>query len=258
MTLFLRFIGISGVILFGAFMAFIVAKPDSFERTSLSFIKGEVISEVLQKYPDLAEGPLDGVLQEGLGRLSDRIGIKQNDLSALAASEFPDVLGHIVESFCTCGPVDAEDAKIRSAMIREGLEARAAKLGLDQAKLIDFMKGQYAQTLSALRGDLMLFLSVNTLSFALVVAATFVPRSRRHAVVVPAMLLISATLARVAIYVMGTDWFYAIIFQDYAGVWYAIGLSVIYAFLADIVLNRAKVTLKLLSQLPAAIPVPVC
>ena len=75
--------------------------------------------------------------------------------------------------------------------------------------------------------------------------------------VVPAVLLIIATLVSVAIYVTGTDWFYAIIFQEYAGVWYAIGLSVIYAFLADIVLNRAKVTLKLLSQLPAAIPVPV-
>ena len=52
--------------LFGALLAFIVTKPDSFERTSLSFIKGEVISEVLQRYPDLAEGPLDGFLQEGL------------------------------------------------------------------------------------------------------------------------------------------------------------------------------------------------
>lgn len=258
MTALLRMTGFFGLILFSFLLVFVVSVPEAFERNALSFVKSEVTREVMDRYPDLADRPVDDAVREGLGRLSDRIGLESDGLKRLAASDYPEIIGRIVEDFCTCGPADRERVELRSEAIRAALETRAVELGADQNRLVEFARSQYKETVGALRADLMIFLSVNAFAFAAVFAVSFVPRERRHALVVPAMLLVVATGISIAIYVFGTDWFYAIIFQDYAGWWYSIGLLFIFALLADIVANRARVTLNILSNLPSAITVPPC
>ena len=258
MTFVLRITGFLGVLLFGALLALVVSQPNVFERSALSFVKKEVTQEVLERYPDLANHPVGSVVKEGLGRLSKQLGIQRDDLNTLAASDYPEVWGPIIESFCTCGSPSPEGTQARIAAIRAGLKARAEAIGINQAQVIEFMQGQYKATVDALRGDLMIFLSVNALAFIAVLGATFVPRERRHAVVVPAALLVVATILSVIAYVFGTDWFYAILFRNYVGIWYGVGLLFVFGFLADIVINRARVTLKLLANLPSVLQIPSC
>ncbi|MEL6205523.1 MAG: hypothetical protein AAFR47_09455 [Pseudomonadota bacterium] len=230
--------------------------PDAFERSALSFAKGEVTREVLNRYPDLANRPLEDAHKDGLRRLSDRLDLRREGLDARAASEFPEVMGPIIASFCTCGQVQVEDVTVRTAAVRAALKARAAAVGVDQSRLVDFMRGKYTETVDALCRDLTVFLSINALAFASVFGTTFVPRNRRHTVIVPTALLVVATIISMTVYVVGTDWFYAIIFRDYISLWYGVGLVVVYGFMADIILNRARLTLQLLSNLPSALAPP--
>lgn len=232
--------------------------PNAFERSAISFTKSEVTRAVIERYPDLANQPaVDGVL-EGLSRFSSQLGIRQDRLDEMSASDLPEVVGAIVENLCTCGHAAPEAVSARAEAIRAGLQARAAVLGQGQNRLADFIKGRYETTVAALYTELITFLLINVVAFAGVLGATCVPRERRHAVFVPAMLMVASTIASSIIYVFGTNWFYTILFNDFLGVWYALWIGFIFAFLADIVMNRARVTLRILSNLPQGLTVPGC
>lgn len=258
MTTFLRALGFVGLLLFGGLLILLTAEPDVFKRSALSFAKGEVSRAVMERYPDLAILPEQERVKEGLSRLSQRLGSQQTALEKLAASDFPERIGRLVEAFCSCGPPTDEGAAARAQAVRAYFEGRASALGLSQKSIEDFARSRYDATLAALRLDLLIFLSVNAAAFAAVLGATFVPRERRHAVIAPAALMAVSTVISASIYVFGTDWFYAILFRDYVGLWYAFGLLFVFGLLVDIVMNRARATLRILSNLPSGLSVPLC
>ena len=59
---------------------------------------------------------------------------------------------------------------------------------------------------------------------------------------VPAVFLLAATLLSSAIYVLGQDWFYTILCNDYMGFGYLAYIALIFGFLVDIALNKAQLT----------------
>jgi len=62
------------------------------------------------------------------------------------------------------------------------------------------------------------------------------------AVVLPAGLLFIATVASIAIYIFGQNWFYTLVFRNYMGWGYLTYVGVIFGFLLDIVFNGASIT----------------
>ena len=62
------------------------------------------------------------------------------------------------------------------------------------------------------------------------------------AVVLPAGLLFIATVASIAIYIFGQNWFYTLVFSNYMGWGYLTYVGVIFGFLLDIVFNGASIT----------------
>lgn len=232
--------------------------PDMFERSAIAFTKAEVTRKVNERYPDLMALPAQAQMEKGLTRLSERLGRKKVHLENLVASDMPEIVGKLVEEYCSCGQPSDARAEARGQAIRAALEAHISTLGLSQVAITEFIRGQYDATVAALRLDLLIFLSANTLAFGAVLGATFLRRERRHAVIVPAALMVVSTVISAAIYIIGTDWFYAILFRDYVGLWYVAGLLFVFGFLVDIVINKARLTLKILSNLPAGLHVPVC
>lgn len=258
MTTMLRMIGLLGLAVFITLLLLLQAKPDFFKRSALSFTKAEVTRQIIERYPNLQNHPAAEQVKKGLGRLAQQLGRRQARLEGIAASEVPEQIGRIVENICSCGQATPESIAARSEMIRESLTQNAALAGVNQKRLTDFLRGRYEETITALRHELVLFLTINALAFAAILGASFVPRDRRHAVAIPAALLLLAVLISALTYLFGTNWFYAILFQDYAGIWYGIGLLIVFGFLLDIVVNRAWVTLRLIENLPSALTPPIC
>ena len=104
---------------------------------------------------------------------------------------------------------------------------------------------------------MLIFLGTNAIAFFGVLAVTLAPVQKKPLVIYPAVILIAAVVISTSIYLFSTDWFYAILFQNYWGYGYAALMAVIFGFLLDIVVNRARVTLQIVSALPNGL-VPVC
>ena len=87
--------------------------------------------------------------------------------------------------------------------------------------------------------------------------ASFASTSRRTLIIYPALLLSLTVITCCGFYLFNTDWFYTLLFQNFIGFGYSIWIAALFTWLLDIVLNRAHVTLKILSNLPAGF-VPAC
>lgn len=253
MLLFVRLVGAIGTLLCAACLAILIASPKSVERSALGFAKTQVAAEIKEKYPTLA----DGRIAEGAQRLSDRLGLRKDALDRDAESELPEMISRTISAYCGC--TDAAKIKARAEGIRDGLKARFAALGIAQSNLADVINGQYDKIISALKTDLMIFLTTNLIAFAGVVIVSFAGRENRGLVVIPGLLLLIAAGAASWIYLAEQDWFYAIIFQNYYGWGYAVIVGVIFGLLMDIIVNRARVCRQIAANLPSAlVPVAPC
>lgn len=172
-----------------------------------------------------------------------------------ADSGLPNLIAKTILAYCGCTNPAKIDA--RADRIRAGLQARVARLGLAQGRLAEIIKGKYDRIIAALKTDLLIFLSTNLVAFAGVFVVSFAPRERRGLIVIPGLLLIVAAGVSSWIYIAEQDWFYAILFQDYYGFGYAVMMALIFALLLDIILNRARVCLRIAANLPSAM-IPQC
>jgi hypothetical protein len=116
----------------------------------------------------------------------------------------------------------------------------ALNIGLDTLRSV--VEGRYRETLTQLRRDVVIFLSANLVVMG---AALMVALGRgaaaRHLLPIAAVLTVS-TLIAACWYVFGQNWLWTIIYADYVGWAYLGVLAVLFIFLADIALNRARAT----------------
>lgn len=251
MMWFIRSVGIVGALLCLAMIVLMQGWPKVFERTAIGFAKQQVTAEVQERYPGLGSGKL----ADGVSRMWDALGKRQKRTEETAEGPLPGLVAEVISAYCGC--TDPVKKQARADAVRAGLMAQAAKLGLAQDQLTDFVKGKYDTILSALKADLTIFLGTNLFAFAAVFAVSFVGRDYRGYVVIPGLLLLIAAAIASWVYLTQQDWFYTIVYQNYYGWGYAVIIGVIFGLLLDIIVNRARVCLKIASNLPFPI-VPVC
>lgn len=253
MLITIRSIAVIFLIVFCTFLLTVTLSPKTFERSALSFAKHQIEIEMKQLYPALGQD----TVPKGLQNLADQLGVQQASIVKQLDSKLPELIATIITSYCGCtGDIQA-DIDERAQSIRDKEEARFQQLGLTRMHLSEIIKGKYDTILSALRRDIIIFLGTNLVAIAFVFGATYAPSDRRRLVFYPAVLLILAVGISSGLYLFNTDWFYTIVFQNYAGYGYSAMMLVIFGFLLDIVMNRARITLQIISNLPAVFA-PVC
>ena len=246
----IRSVAVLGALLFGVIWVAVAISPERLERSAVGFVKQQITQEMQAR----TAGLVDGNVGQGLAALSDRLGLKQDSVAEQIQSDLPELVGEIVSRMCGCdGPTKSEVA----AAVRDRMKARIAALGAAQSRVVDLIEGRYEAIVGALRLDVMIFVGTNTLAFLGVLAVTLIPAPRKAYVIYPAVLLVVAVIGASTIYLFNTNWFYAILFQDYWGYGYSAIMLVIFGFLLDIAINRARVTLRLVEALPNAL-VPIC
>ena len=103
-----------------------------------------------------------------------------------------------------------------------------------------------------------IFTGTNALIFALLGIAAFFKRGAGLHLVLPALALVLAATVTGYIYLFNQDWLHTILFSDYVGFTYLIYLSIVFAFLCDVLFNRARVTTQLLNSIGSNIQVLPC
>jgi hypothetical protein len=217
-----------GVIVFGALLAVVQSNPRGFEARAQTFIIHEIETQVgvtLESLP----------LQSLTNQLSEQMQARQREIAAAVSQFIAAVVGAMCRLDC------AQRAQLEAALEQIYQRQLAAlNIGLDTLRSV--VEGRYRETLTQLRRDVVIFLSANLVVMG---AALMVALGRgaaaRHLLPIAAVLTVS-TLIAACWYVFGQNWLWTIIYADYVGWAYLGVLAVLFIFLADIALNRARAT----------------
>ena len=239
-------IGGLGTLLFCMLFAITFSSPQTIESTAKGFIKTQIEKEVKDKYE---RGVQSSLGQKALG-LAEKLGLEKNKIQQDLKNELPKKIANIIASMCG---YDCEKKKAIAKGITKGYLDRITKINIAESNLGDIVKGKYIEIMGNLKTDLRIFLGSNSILFLTILSLVFFKPQAMVQLFIPAVLLAITTIISSGIYVYGQDWFYTILYNDYMGFGYLIYVIVIFSFLLDIVLNRARVTTEILNGLAHAL-----
>jgi hypothetical protein len=246
MRLILRVIAALGLLLFGGLFALTFGVPDALEKSARAFVQQQITTEIRQRF---SESKL-GAVAANAGALAERFGIDQDALRKDLQNRLPEYIDKAMAKLCG---YDCERRKLLAISVTRGYVDRIRNLQIGRNTLGQIVQGHYLETVQQLRTDLRIFLGCNALLFLAILLVSWArPVATAH-LLLPAGLLLLATLAASSIYLFGQNWFYTIVFNDYMGWSYAVYVGVIFGFLLDIMLNKARITTDLINQILLAI-----
>jgi len=239
------FIALAGGLFFGALLVVSLARPAWVEQTARTMIRAQIEKKTGEQIAALDARFLDGkaraLLREG-----------EREIAAARRALTDGLPARIAAITAEMGIPDCECRKRHA----ERMQLRLGSLQQMQAQLSDLIRTQYMDTADQLLRELRIFSSANALAFALLgVAALRRPGARLQLLPATATLLLAtlATLATSGMYLFGQDWLHTIVFGDYMG-WALLGyIALVYAWLCDLLFNRAQLTVHLLSSVGGAV-----
>ena len=154
--------------------------------------------------------------------------------------------------------LDCECRKKIENHFRDGLETQIAWAFQAQERLTSLIQTKYMETAEKLTREFRIFTATNALIFALLGIAAFFKRGAGLHLILPALALVLAATVTGYLYIFNQNWLHTLIFSDYVGFTYILYLSIVFAFLCDVLFNRARVTTRLLSSIGSSIQVLPC
>ena len=248
-TLLASVIGLA--VLFAALFAATFTSERSIERVAQAYLRSQVEQSARERFGDRTDTLLS--VAKNTGALGAALAMRADSLRRLAESDWPERVAQILDLLCC-----TDDGKVdRAALIRDGIDNRLANVESRLGVLQSFVVGAYQARLHALVRELRLFAGVNAALFAIVGVLLYANRSNMQRVLLPSVVLLASTLTAATLYVTTQDWFWTILLGDYMGAWYVALVAMTTAFAADVILLKARVSLELLSHIPAAL-IPPC
>lgn len=246
MSITLKIIGIFGVILFGILMTVTFMSPEKIEQSAKGFVQYKIEKEVRETQEAITES---STAQAALS-VAEKLGFEKEQIQSDLENELPKKIASIIAAMCG---YDCEKKKIVAESIATGYLDRIKNIKVAESTLNDVIKGRYLEIVGNLKLDLRIFLGSNLAMFIILLAVSFAkPKAIQH-LFLPGILLLVATVVSSFIYIFGQDWFYTIIYNDYMGFTFLAYIGVIFAFLLDIIFNKARVTTEIINAITNAL-----
>ncbi len=235
-------IALAGSLFFGSLLAVSLAQPAWVEQTARTMIRAQIEKKTGEKIAALDARFLDG---KARALMQDR----EREIKAVRRALTDGLPARIAAIAAEMGIPECE-CRRRHA---ERMELKLGSLQQMQAQLTDLIRTQYMETAGKLLRELRIFSGANALAFALLgVAALRRPEARLQLLPAAAALLVATTAAS-AVYLFGQNWLHTIVFGSYVG-WALLGyIALVYAWLCDLLFNRAQVSARLLSSVGASV-----
>jgi hypothetical protein len=235
-------IALAGSLLFGGLFAVSVAQPAWVEHSARALIRMQVEKKTGEKIAALDARFLEGrarVLLQG----------REHEIAAARKALSDGLPARVAAIAAEMGIPECECRKRHT----EGLALRIGSLQQMQAQLTQLIRTQYLDTARQLLRELRIFSGANALAFALLGLAALLRTGARLQLLPAAATLLLATTAASIAYVFGQDWLTTIVFGHYVG-WALLGYIVlVYAWLCDLLFNRARVSARLLSGMGGSV-----
>lgn len=229
-------IALVGSLLFGGLLAVSVVQPAWVEHSARELIRMQVQKKTSEKITALDARFLDGKARILLQDREQELAAARKALTEGLPARVAAVAAEMGIPECECRKRHAERMQLRIGSLEQM-----------QAQLTQLIRTQYLETAGQLLRELRIFSGANALAFALLgLAALLRAGARLQLLPATATLLLATTAASIA-YVFGQDWLYTIVFGHYVG-WALLGyIALVYAWLCDLLFNRARVSARLFS-----------
>ncbi len=237
-------IGAFGASAFAFFFVVTFHTPAWVERFAAEFIEREVSRQIDQKIDALQ--PPGG--EHALSRMASALyEANENEIERRRESLRNQVHERMADAIAQMQNLDCECRAKWANWIEERSDTRIQLLQQANETLVEFIQGTYARVVTDLKRDMRIFTGTNALVFMLLLALAFAKPQATLQLFVPGVLLTISTLICSYFYIFEQNWLLTIIYSDYLGIAYLGYLSIVFALLCDIVLNRARVTTELVN-----------
>lgn len=233
-----------GTLLFGGALAYSVADPVGIERIGRELVRREVEKRVGERIDALNEGRLAGLA----ARLSERNRERLAEVSRRIKEELPAKVAAITREMrdpaCTC-------RKVAAAVLPD----LAERLSLTESinRLETMIRSKYMEVAGALTREFRIFTGANALVFAGLGLVTLAKRRAGIHLLPPVLILVGSAAIVGYVYLFGQNWFHTVVFGDYVGLVYFAYLGFAIAWLADILINRARLTSGIMNVVGSAL-----
>jgi hypothetical protein len=211
-------------------------------------LKGVISQQVSKQVGRAVDAFDERFVAEQAGRLHGRLGAQAEIIRERLRREIPT---RVSEQVARMQDPDCECRRV--------LRERLASVERQMQRLPQFIQQRYAETVRGMLRELRLFAGINAAAFALVALAGALGLRREAAPDVrrwlgmAAGLLTVSTLAAASLYVFNQNWLETLLFNRWVGWGYAAWLGLLFAWLCDLVLNRARVTRHVLGSVNVSV-----
>jgi hypothetical protein len=245
MELSIRFVGITGFMLFAFVFVATFLSPIHFELAGKEFIRTQVETKVRNKLENLHPS-IEKAASFLAKQYQGEIGGLQQTLKEGLSEKVAAVVAQMGDFSCEC-------RKKLSGNIRLGFDWHITSLSQAQSILVTLIQGKYAEIVGKLLLDLRVFSGTNAIVFAFLVIVSYLKKRAVAQLFLPGGLLFVATVFSSYFYLFEQNWFFTIIFNNYIGYGYIVYVFVVFLFLSDVVLNRARVCTEIINSVFSAI-----
>lgn len=232
--------GVLGTIVFGVALAASLLNPAFVERTAAQIIRYQVEKAVHQRIEALDAG----FLMQKARELMERNAEETRSIKQQLTDRLPERIARITAEMQN---LDCECRKKIEKSIKSGFEFRIGSLAEAQERLQTLVRTKYMETAEKLTREFRVFTGTNAAVFLSLVMICIIKR-QAHLHFLPAtVVLVGAAGLTAYLYLFHQNWLHTVLFSNYVGFAYVGYLGLAIGFLADILLNRARVTVRILN-----------
>lgn len=230
-----------GLLVFGGALLLSYLSPIQVEKALREVVRIELEKRVGEKVEALSHGMLATLAKRTLERQTKDIAALKAGLAAHVPERVAQVVGDMLNADCAC----------RQQLAKAAVDIQVARIGTleqAQASLTRLIEVGYATVIHRLMNDFRVFTASNAGAFLLLgLIAVFRPGATLQ-LLLPAAALTGAVLIAGILY-LRQDWLHTLLFGDYLGFAYTGYLCLVALLLADILMNRARITTRLVNGL---------
>ena len=244
-TLLLVFSAV-GTVLFGAAFFASLLNAGYVEEFAKDIIRHQIEKKVHEKIDALDDKFLSTKAGALIKKYAEEAGTARQQLKEKVPERISAVIAEMRNLDCECRK------KIENRF-RDGFESQIARAFKAQERLTSLIRTKYMEIAEKLTREFRIFTGTNALIFALLGIAAFFKRGAG----LHLALVLAATVTGY-LYLFNQNWLHTILFSDYVGFTYILYNSIVFAFLCDVLFNRARVTTQLLGSIGSNIQVLPC
>lgn len=252
----LRLMGGAGVFAFGLALALTFLAPIHVERAARGFIQSQLEAYVTERLAAFQDDGRAARINRLAGALAER---HNEEITALRERLATGLNAQVVATIDRMQDLSCECRQRMLRALDTATALRISSLERAEPQLRRLIEGKYSEIVADLLRDLRIFTAANLVAFLLLLVLSFAKPGHLRPLFVPGVLLGVAAVTTSAIYLLGQNWFFTLLYSDFVGLAYAGWLALIYGLFLDIAMFEARVTRWIVDAVASAVgnaPVP--